>query len=171
MKVKAAHPFGEFDINLAQGQGSPDVTTDMTLPAGTLYIPMAQGKKHWIQALLGENPYLPFNYFYDEMTWSDSLLRGFSGNGFLTQKLPAKATMTPIRIRASALSAVAATVYAFNTDSMAGLALVNDLLGRGLASPVPRWRSTRAACTSRAAPRSSTARRCSFDAEQGRGGA
>ena len=31
----------------------------MTLPAGTLYIPLNQGNKHWIQAVLGENPYLP----------------------------------------------------------------------------------------------------------------
>jgi len=31
----------------------------MTLPAGTLYIPMNQGNKHWIQAVLGKNPFLP----------------------------------------------------------------------------------------------------------------
>jgi hypothetical protein len=130
--VKGVHPFGEFDVNLPQGQGSPDVTTDMTLPAGTLYIPMAQGQKHWIQSRLGENPYLPFNYFYDEVEWSDSLLGGFSGNGFLTQKLPAKATMTPVGDPASGtVPASPHQVYAFNTDSMSGLALVNDLLGAG----------------------------------------
>ena len=28
---------------------------------------MNQGNKHWIQAVLDENPFLPFNYFYDEV--------------------------------------------------------------------------------------------------------
>ena len=65
-----------------------------TLPAGTLWIPLYQPTKHWIQAVLGENPYLPFHYFYDQVTWSYSLLRGFSGNGFLTQQLPSGTAMT-----------------------------------------------------------------------------
>ena len=30
------------------------------LPAGTYWIPLAQGQKHWIQALLNENTYVPF---------------------------------------------------------------------------------------------------------------
>ena len=50
---------------------------------------------HWIQSVLGENPYLPFPYFYDQVTWSYSLLRGFSGDGFLTQQLPAGTSMSP----------------------------------------------------------------------------
>ena len=37
----------------------------MQLPAGTLYIPMDQPLKHWIQAVLGEDPYQPLNLFYD----------------------------------------------------------------------------------------------------------
>ena len=130
--VKAAHRFGDFDIHAVQGQGSPVLSDATTLPAGTLYIPMAQGRKHWIQALLGENPYLPFNYFYDEVTWSDSLLRGFSGDGFLTQKLPSKAQLT--QITDPGLGTVPQSphsVYAFDTDSMAGLGLVNDLLLQG----------------------------------------
>jgi hypothetical protein len=60
---------------------SPALTETMTLPAGTLYIPLNQGNKHWIQAVLGENPFLPFPYFYDQVTWSYSMLRGFSGDG------------------------------------------------------------------------------------------
>jgi hypothetical protein len=31
-------------------------TADLTLPAGTYWIPMAQGHKHWIQAMLNETP-------------------------------------------------------------------------------------------------------------------
>ena len=68
----------------------------MTLPVGTLWVPLDQPTKHWIQAVLGENPYLPFHYFYDKVTWSYSLLRGFAGNGFLTHKPPASAPMTLI---------------------------------------------------------------------------
>ena len=45
------------------------VTEVATLPAGTLWIPLSQPTKHWIQAVLGENPYLPFHYHYDVVTW------------------------------------------------------------------------------------------------------
>ncbi len=130
--VPAAHQFGQFDINAVQGTGSPDLTQTVTLPTGSLYIPLAQGAKHWIQAVLGENPYLPFNYFYDEVTWSYSLLRGFAGDGFLTQQLPAGASMTLIADpHQGTAPGSAQPVYAFNTDSMAGLAMVNQLLNQG----------------------------------------
>jgi hypothetical protein len=130
--VPGVHTFGDFNINAVQGQGSPDVTKTVTLPAGTLYIPLAQGTKHWIQAVLGENPYLPFNYFYDEVTWSYSLLRGFSGDGFLTQQMPTSASMSPINDPGQGTAPdKAAPVYAFNTDSVAGLPMVNQLLTQG----------------------------------------
>ena len=82
--------------------------------------------------MLGENPYLPFHYFYDQVTWSYSLLRGFSGNGFLTQQLPSGTAMT--HLAAPPQAAVPSTtpaVYAFNTDSAPALAMVNQLLGQG----------------------------------------
>ena len=63
-------------------------STIQTLPAGTLYIPMDQPLKHWIQAVLGEDPYIPFSYFYDVVQWSYSLQRGSSGDGFLTSCRP-----------------------------------------------------------------------------------
>ena len=49
---------------------------DLTVPAGTYWVPMAQAQKHWIQATLGEDPYVPFRYFYDASTWSIPLLMG-----------------------------------------------------------------------------------------------
>ncbi|MGP4015091.1 M14 family zinc carboxypeptidase [Saccharopolyspora sp. 5N708] len=49
------------------------------LPAGTLWIPMAQGQKHWVQAMLNENSYVPFPYFYDVTAWSGPLLENISG--------------------------------------------------------------------------------------------
>ena len=94
VSVPGVHRFGNFNINAVAGGPSPALTETKTLPAGTLYIPMTQGNKHWIQAVLDENPFLPFNYFYDEVTWSYSLLRGFAGDGFLTQPLPAGTPMT-----------------------------------------------------------------------------
>ena len=130
--VPGVHTFGDFNINAVEGQGSPDLTKTQTLPAGTLYIPLAQGTKHWIQAVLDENPYLPFNYFYDEVTWSYSLLRGFSGDGFLTKQMPASAAMSLIgNPDQGTAPATAQPVYAFNTDSMTGLAMVNQLITQG----------------------------------------
>jgi hypothetical protein len=130
--ASGAHRFGDLDVNAVQGQGTPVRTSSLTLPAGTLYIPLAQGTKHWIQAVLGENPYLPFNYFYDEVTWSYSLLRGFSGDGFLTRQLPHNAKLR--LIGSPDLGDVprhSYPVYAFNTDSAAALAMVNQLVGQG----------------------------------------
>ena len=75
--------------------GPAGSTTD-TLPAGTLFIPMAQPQKHWIQAILGEDPFIPFPYFYDVVTWSYSLMRGMAGNGFVTKNLPSGTAMTKI---------------------------------------------------------------------------
>ncbi|GAA3810997.1 hypothetical protein GCM10022226_34320 [Sphaerisporangium flaviroseum] len=50
-----------------------------TLPKGTYWIPMAQGQKHWIQAMLNEDSYTPFPYFYDVTAWSLPLLANVSG--------------------------------------------------------------------------------------------
>ena len=102
-----------------------------TLPAGTLYIPMAQPLKHWIQAVLGENPYMPVDYYYDVVQWSYSLQRGQSGNGFLTAQ-PTGVAMTEIDDPAWGSAPPAEEpVYAFDTDSMRGLALAAKLLDAG----------------------------------------
>ena len=130
--VQGAHRFGNFNINAVQGGASPALTETKTLPPGTLYIPMDQGNKHWIQAVLDENPFLPFNYFYDVVTWSYPLLRGFGGDGFLTQQLAPGTPMTPVTDPGLGTApATAQPVYAFNTDSMAGLAMVDQLLNQG----------------------------------------
>jgi hypothetical protein len=49
------------------------------LPAGTYYVPMAQAQKHWVQAMLGEDSYVPFPYFYDVTAWSLPLLYNVDG--------------------------------------------------------------------------------------------
>ena len=53
--------------------------TATRLPAGTYYIPMAQAQKHWVQAMLGEDSYVPFPYFYDVTAWSGPLLNNIDG--------------------------------------------------------------------------------------------
>jgi hypothetical protein len=55
-----------------QGYGEDPRRT--RLPKGTYWIPMEQPQKHWIQALLGEDPYGSLVYFYDVSAWSNPLL-------------------------------------------------------------------------------------------------
>ncbi|WP_258938612.1 M14 family zinc carboxypeptidase [Actinomadura luteofluorescens] len=57
--------------------GRPEAAT--TLPAGTYWISMAQGQKHWIQSMLNEDSYTPFPYFYDVTAWSLPLLGNVAG--------------------------------------------------------------------------------------------
>ena len=51
----------------------------VTLPAGTFWVPMAQAQKHWVQAMLNEDTYTPFPYFYDVTGWSSPLLMNLDG--------------------------------------------------------------------------------------------
>lgn len=127
--VNGYHEFG----NTAAG-GEPLSVNGQTLPAGTFYIPMAQGMKHWIQAVLGENPFIPYEYYYDVVTWSYPLQRGLSGSGFLTTQMSPGVAMTPLAENANfgTVPSGVSAVYAFNTDSARGLALAIDLLDKGV---------------------------------------
>ena len=49
------------------------------LPEGTYWIPMAQAQKHWVQAMMNEDTYPPFPYFYDITAWSSPLLFNVPG--------------------------------------------------------------------------------------------
>jgi hypothetical protein len=51
----------------------------VTLPRGTYWVPMAQAQKHWVQAMLNEDTYVPFPYFYDVTAWSQPLLFNVPG--------------------------------------------------------------------------------------------
>ena len=46
---------------------------------GTYWISLAQPQKHWVQATLNEDTYVPFPYFYDVSGWSLPLLAGIKG--------------------------------------------------------------------------------------------
>jgi hypothetical protein len=45
-----------------------------TVKRGSFWIPMNQPRKHWIQAALHEDNYVPFPYFYDTTGWSNPQL-------------------------------------------------------------------------------------------------
>ncbi|HEX5015164.1 MAG TPA: M14 family zinc carboxypeptidase [Candidatus Limnocylindrales bacterium] len=49
------------------------------MPAGTYWISMAQAKKHWIQAMLNEEVWIPFDVTYDVTAWSNPLLMNLRG--------------------------------------------------------------------------------------------
>ncbi len=128
----AVNGYHEFGNSIAGG--TPLSVNGQTLPAGTFYIPMAQGMKHWIQAVLGENPFIPYEYYYDVVTWSYPLQRGLSGSGFLTTPMSPGVAMTALPENANFGTVPAGTnaVYAFNTDSARGLTLAIDLLDKGV---------------------------------------
>ena len=66
------------------------------LPAGTFWIPMAQMQKHWIQAMLNENTYVPFPYFYDVSGWSNPLLLNVSGGRSGAALAPSAELVAPL---------------------------------------------------------------------------
>lgn len=69
-----------------------------TLPAGTYWITLKQAQKHWVQAALNEDTYVPFPYFYDVSAWSLPLLGG----------IPGGSTGTPVTAPVATVGAVTA---------------------------------------------------------------
>lgn len=81
LAVTGFHPYGRAAIST-------------TLPAGTYWIPLAQAQKHWVQAMLHEDTYTPFPYFYDVTAWSGPLLTNVSG-GYSGAAVSPPATLVP----------------------------------------------------------------------------
>jgi hypothetical protein len=67
-----------------------------TLPAGTFWIPMAQGQKHWIQALLHERPYMPTAFTYGLSGWSSALAMNVDGGSSGTKLQPVATEVDPL---------------------------------------------------------------------------
>jgi hypothetical protein len=102
----------------------------VTLPAGTLYVPMRQGAKHWVEAMLAPDPYVAVPYFYDVSSWSNPLLMGLSG-GLLTTPLAAR-VLEPARPDAPPPApATPAAAYGFDGGSLGAAALACALLAQG----------------------------------------
>jgi hypothetical protein len=66
------------------------------LPAGTYWVPMAQAQKHWVQAMLNEDTYTPFPYFYDVTGWSNPLLFNLRGGSSGAVLDPAASRVRPL---------------------------------------------------------------------------
>jgi hypothetical protein len=75
------HPYG-------------DPAAGTTLPAGTYWIPMAQAQKHWIQAMLHADSYIPFDVTYDVTAWSNPLLMNLRG-GWTGQVVSPSMSLVP----------------------------------------------------------------------------
>jgi Zinc carboxypeptidase len=107
---------------------------NLRVPAGAYWIPMDQPQKHWIQAIMGEDPYVPFPYFYDVSSWSNPLLMG----------VPTVYTGDRLRPLADRVTGPDGGVvrqpgtrsYTYPLDSSAAAGLTFALLGRGV--PVRR---------------------------------
>ncbi|MGW5558146.1 M14 family zinc carboxypeptidase [Micromonospora sp. NPDC003944] len=104
--------------------------TNVTVPRGAYWIPMDQPQKHWIQAVMGEDPYVPFPYFYDVSSWSNPLLMGIN----------TIYTGDTVRPRAELVRAVSGGrtgaawpwgSYTYPLDSAAAAEFTFTLLGRG----------------------------------------
>ena len=57
---------------------------------------MAQAQKHWVQAMLNEDTYTPFPYFYDVTGWSNPLLFNLRGGSSGAVLDPAAARVRPV---------------------------------------------------------------------------
>ena len=79
--LAAFHPYGD------QASGT-------MLPAGTYWIPMAQAQKHWVQAMLNDKTWIPFEVTYDVTAWSNPLLMNLRG-GWTGEAVAPAATVVP----------------------------------------------------------------------------
>ena len=131
--VKVFELTEDTTVNGAHEIGPGGEEDGVVLPEGTLWIPLAQTQKHWIQAVLGEDPFVPFYFFYDVAQWSYSHTWGMSGgNGLLRDPMPANAPMEEVDwVDFGGVTDPAKPVLAFKTDSSKGMAMVVDLLAEG----------------------------------------
>jgi hypothetical protein len=88
-RLAAPAGVGEFRAYGATGAGGP-----ATLAAGTYLVPSAQPLKHWVEALLGQNPSAGGPSTSDVGAWSRPLLMGIAG-GAVESPLPAAPAATP----------------------------------------------------------------------------
>ncbi|MEU7800211.1 M14 family zinc carboxypeptidase [Micromonospora arborensis] len=105
--------------------------TNVTVPKGAYWIPMDQPQKHWIQAIMGEDPYVPFPYFYDVSSWSNPLLMGVS-TIYTGDNIRPKAQLVRDISGGRAAPAAPWGSYTYPLDSAAAAEFTFTLLGRGV---------------------------------------
>jgi hypothetical protein len=124
---KIKKPITVRNARVFGGRGGKNVV----VPAGAYWIPMDQPQKHWIQATLGEDPYVPFPYFYDVSSWSNPLLMG----------IDTIYTGDDVRPRADLVDQIeggrtspGSGSYTYPLDSASAAQLTFRLLGQGVAA-------------------------------------
>ncbi len=110
---------------------------NVAVPAGAYWIPMDQPQKHWIQATLGEDPYVPFPYFYDVSSWSNPLLMGID-TIYTGDDVRPRADLVKRIEGGRTGSAPRNGSYTYRLDSASAAQLTFQLLGQG----VPAVRDT-----------------------------
>ncbi len=103
-----------------------------TVPAGGYWIPLEQPQKHWIQALIGEDPYVPFPYFYDVSSWSNPLLMGIE-TVYTGDKLTPNVELLKGRLGGIVQTTTATGTYTYPLDSAAAADFTFELLRMGVA--------------------------------------
>ncbi|MGI5212197.1 M14 family zinc carboxypeptidase [Plantactinospora sp. CA-290183] len=104
---------------------------NLTVPEGAYWIPMEQPQKHWIQAIMGEDPYVPFPYFYDVSSWSNPLLMGVE-TVYTGDRLSPRAERVRDIDGGRTWVAPRHGSYAYPLDSAAAAELTFTLLGAGV---------------------------------------
>ncbi|SCF07429.1 Zinc carboxypeptidase [Micromonospora viridifaciens] len=105
--------------------------TDVTVPEGAYWIPLDQPQKHWIQAIMGEDAYVPFPYFYDVSAWSNPLLMGVN-TIYTGDEVRPQAQLVRQISGGKSSAAGAKGSYAYPLDSAAAAELTFRLLGQGV---------------------------------------
>ena len=126
--VVVEHLGQSVDVTRYRPYGMP-TGADATLPPGTFVVPMAQAAKHWVEAMLGEDPYVPFPYFYDVSSWSNPLLMGLDG-GVLEAPFSIPSGAATV-VKDEPPSEPSAGGYAWPGGSEGSTALALQLLAKG----------------------------------------
>jgi hypothetical protein len=103
-----------------------------TVPAGSYWIPLAQPQKRWIQALLGEDTYVPFPYFYDVTAWSNPVLMNLDAAFSGARLSPRAARLTESPGGSLRGNVARATFFSFPGDTGAAVAVGLALARSGL---------------------------------------
>jgi hypothetical protein len=91
---------------------------------------MDQPQKRWIQALLGEDPYTPFPYFYDVTSWSNPLLANVDAafSGALLEPVASRVSTVGMTVQGDATTA---TMAWFAGDTAQAVAAALNLVEAG----------------------------------------
>jgi hypothetical protein len=95
-----------------------------TIPAGSVWVPMAQGQKHWIQAMLNQDTYIATAYWYDTTAWSQPLLLNVPGGSSGAVLAPASHLLAPVGQPGPMTAGSSPRVAVYRMDN--GIGVISD---------------------------------------------